>query len=62
MIYDARGRVVRVLLSGALDTEERSLDWDRRDTSGSSVVRGVYFVELRAADGQATRKLVLLRR
>lgn len=52
-VFDAAGREVRALASGALEAGRHPLRWDARDARGSRVRSGVFFV--RASDGSATR-------
>jgi hypothetical protein len=59
LVFDVRGRLVRTLGRGRLAPGQYLLQWDRRTASGDRVPRGVYFVHLRAADRNSTRKLVL---
>jgi len=61
-LYDARGRLVRSLLSGPLPAGERQVAWDGRDDRGRAVVPGLYFVRLSTPQGSATHKLAVLRR
>ncbi len=64
-VYDARGRVIASLLSDALGTGSHRLHWQGRDSRGTQVARGFYFVTLEArSEGgvqRATGKVVLLR-
>jgi hypothetical protein len=61
-LYDARGRLVRQLASGAVAPGRHLRAWDRRDARGRDAARGVYILQLRADGQSATRKLVLARR
>jgi hypothetical protein len=59
-IYDAAGRRVRELASGARPAGEQAIAWDLRDEGGHAVRAGLYFARL-AVDGQSlTQKLVTL--
>jgi hypothetical protein len=60
-ILDARGRVLRTLVSGHSPPGEYSAVWDALDEQGRPVPRGVYFVGLEAGGGRETRKVVLTR-
>ena len=51
---------LRGLVTGLREPGEYMVHWDRRDDSGRSVARGVYWIELRAGAESAVRKLVLL--
>lgn len=59
-VFDTRGTRVRRLVAGHRDAGEHVVFWDRRDTSGARVARGVYLVHLQTSAGRATRKLVLV--
>jgi aminopeptidase N len=60
-IYDAAGRLVRVLAAGALPTGTYVRTWDGTDASGKAVSSGVYFYRLDAGSFSRTRKMILLR-
>jgi hypothetical protein len=62
VVYDARGRRVRTVYSGARAPGVYEERWDGRAEDGSAVASGVYFVRLRP-DGAApmVRKVVLLK-
>jgi len=57
-ILDVQGRIVRRLEQGVRSPGEHEVDWDRRTTHGRPVVRGIYFVHLRAGSSAVSRKLV----
>ncbi|MGD8394016.1 MAG: FlgD immunoglobulin-like domain containing protein [Candidatus Eiseniibacteriota bacterium] len=62
-IYDATGRLVRVLADAnqVLAAGEHVIDWDARDERGRQVAGGIYLVRL-AGDGTvATRKVSVIR-
>lgn len=52
-IYDARGRLVRVLSAAALPAREHLIRWDGRDQGANALARGVYHLrlELRPSTG-----------
>ncbi|MFA4947727.1 MAG: choice-of-anchor D domain-containing protein, partial [Candidatus Krumholzibacteriia bacterium] len=60
-IYDATGRLVRVLLDEPRKAGRYSEDWDGRDSRGRSVASGVYYCRLVSGSFTATRKMILLR-
>jgi hypothetical protein len=61
-IYDAAGRLVRVLVGGETQTAGRyEVVWDGCDDTGRGQSSGLYFVRLRAGDREFTRKAVLIR-
>ena len=61
-VYDARGRLVRILSTGARGRSPRGVVvWDGRDEQGRSVASGVYFVQGRMGYRSVVEKLVVLR-
>jgi hypothetical protein len=60
-IYDAAGRLVRVLAEGARPAGNYSELWDGRDARGAAVASGIYFYRLTAGAFSETRKMALLR-
>jgi hypothetical protein len=60
-VYDLRGRRVRRLAQGTWDAGEHGLVWDGTDDQGRTVPSGVYVSRLRAADGDLSRRMVLLK-
>lgn len=60
-VIDARGRLVRVLVSGMYPAGAHDIQWDGRDSRGRSVPSGVYFYRLRAAGLQYTRAATLIK-
>ena len=60
-VYDAGGRVVRVLLDGPAVQGRTEVRWDGTDESGAAVGSGLYFARLDAAGRAVHRKLVLTR-
>lgn len=60
VIHDVRGReVVRVVDAGQ-DAGRHASGWDGRDAHGRHVAPGIYWVRLRTAAGDASRKLLVL--
>jgi flagellar hook assembly protein FlgD len=57
-IYDALGRRVRTLYSGALDPGAHPLSWNGLDESGRAVAAGVYLVRANAGGATAVRRIV----
>jgi flagellar hook assembly protein FlgD len=58
-IYDASGRVVRSLVSGALQAAGRhTFEWDGRDNTGAVTATGLYFSRLQV-DGRSDVKRVV---
>ncbi|MFN8179025.1 MAG: FlgD immunoglobulin-like domain containing protein [bacterium] len=60
-VYDAAGRLIRVLEDGRQAAGEHTLTWQGRDAQGNRVASGVYFVRLVGGGGTAVRKVVLAR-
>ncbi|MGD1047742.1 MAG: FlgD immunoglobulin-like domain containing protein [Candidatus Krumholzibacteriaceae bacterium] len=60
-IYDATGRLVRVLVKGDLSAGRYAEPWDGKDNGGRAVASGIYFYRLDAGTFTQTRKMVLLR-
>ena len=60
-VFDAGGRLVRVIADGSLPAGPHVLSWDGRDERGSVAPTGVYFYELRAGAGASRRRMVLIR-
>jgi hypothetical protein len=55
-VFDAAGRVVRVLPAGPFETR-----WDGRSGAGTAASPGVYFVRLASEDGVRTARVVVAR-
>ena len=60
-IFDARGRTVRSLWSGALPAGQHRVIWDGRNQAGAIAPSGTYFYRLRHGNGEITRKMTLAR-
>jgi len=60
-IFDARGRLVRTLIDGAVTAGRHQMAWDGRDAVGRGVASGVYVVELESQGGRAQARISLLR-
>ncbi len=65
-IYDARGRVVRLLeigrqIAAFYETRSKAIYWDGRNESGEPVASGVYFYHLSAGDYSAARKMLIIK-
>ncbi len=59
-LYDAAGRLIRVLAEEPFAAGKHLLSWDRRDQSGRSVSAGVYFLRLDAGSDRSRQKLVVM--
>lgn len=60
-IYDASGRLVRVLLDRVVEPGFHRIVFDGRDSNGRALRQGIYFVRMEADRYSFTRKLVLIR-
>jgi endonuclease I len=61
-IYDISGRLVRALVSGAVQgAGHHSIEWDGRDDAGAVAVPGLYFSRLEAGGASDVRRVVRLR-
>ena len=60
-IFDAGGRRVRALTSGAQPEGQHAVAWDLRDGSGSVAHAGVYFARLEVEGHVLTRKFAKLK-
>jgi flagellar hook assembly protein FlgD len=60
-IYDASGRLIRVLVDETQNAGRRSVVWRGDDHTGQLVASGVYFCVLQAGEERRTQKLVLLK-
>ena len=60
-VYDARGRLVRKILSDAMPPGYRVVSWDGDNNLGRKAGAGVYFIVVDAGGERLTRKIELLR-
>ncbi len=60
-IHDARGELVRTLVSGYYQAGISSKVWHGKDDHGQAVASGLYFARLTIGDQSDVRKMVLLR-
>lgn len=60
-IYDVEGRCVDTLLHGTVQAGRHLIEWNTRDSGGSTVDAGVYFVRLVCDGRTAVRRIVVLR-
>lgn len=60
-IYDSRGRLVRMLVSGRQSVGEYSASWDGRGERGGRVPAGVYYYRFRAGAHSEHSSLVITR-
>ncbi|HTR97685.1 MAG TPA: FlgD immunoglobulin-like domain containing protein [Candidatus Acidoferrales bacterium] len=59
-VFDANGRCVRTLLSGALDPGEHACSWDGRDEHDLAVPPGIYTLKLEADARVVTARRVAI--
>jgi hypothetical protein len=60
-IFDARGRLVRLLFAGEAGPGPRTVTWDGRDDTGAEVPSGVYHYRLDTRTDHRMRSMVLIR-
>lgn len=60
-VFDVSGRVVKTLISDALEPGQHIVSWNGMGEDGSRVSSGIYFYELRTPTSVATGKLVYRR-
>ena len=60
-VYDASGRLLRVLEEGTRDAGTHQAIWDGRDDEGRPLPSGVYFARIAADDRSGARKLILMK-
>lgn len=60
-VFDAAGRSLRALFQGMQVGGSHELAWDGRDDRGARVPAGAYFVRVRTASSEVSRKLLVVR-
>jgi hypothetical protein len=60
-VFDAVGRLIRVLEGGNRPAGVHAVRWNGRDDSGQPVSSGVYFYRMKSSNFDQTRKMVLLK-
>jgi predicted secreted hydrolase len=60
-LFDASGRVIRLLLDQPAGAGEGVVQWDGRDDAGNVVAPGAYFCRMNAGGQVMTQRIVLLR-
>ncbi|MBD3162564.1 MAG: CHRD domain-containing protein [Candidatus Eisenbacteria bacterium] len=60
-VYDARGRLVRVLAERRMAAGDHVVSWNGRDAADRPVASGVYRARLATPNGEATRQVTVLR-
>jgi hypothetical protein len=61
LLFDLRGREVRVLVDGALPAGPQSLPFDGRDAHGRRLSAGMYYARLDFSGATAKTSFVLIR-
>jgi hypothetical protein len=61
-VFDLRGRRVTRLLEAPVSETEGTLQWNGQDDAGRGCASGVYFVQLRGADGERVARRIVLAR
>lgn len=60
-IFDMQGRQVRHLINKKYGAGSYAIDWNGTNDHYQTVASGVYLYRIRTADGEMTKKMVLLR-
>ncbi len=60
-IYDAQGRLVKVLVDGVVQAGEREVVWNGDDANGRPVASGMYFYKLQTEEQNISKRMVLLK-
>jgi hypothetical protein len=60
-VYDASGRLVRMLAGGEFEPGRHLLDWNATDQTGASVGSGIYFVRMVVQGRSYTTRFALMR-
>jgi hypothetical protein len=61
VVYDVRGRKIRVLEDAVLPAGAHTARWDGYDGAGTAVPNGLYFLRLEIPGQVSNRKLLLMR-
>jgi hypothetical protein len=60
-IFDAGGRLIRILRDGEAPAGSRDVTWDGRDSKGAPAPAGLYFCRMHSDHGSIRRAMLLLR-
>ncbi|MCP4547284.1 MAG: T9SS type A sorting domain-containing protein, partial [bacterium] len=60
-VFDATGRLVKVLSDSHLVAGEHTLTWDGRDEQGNHLSSGMYFYRLRAENINLSKRMILVK-
>jgi hypothetical protein len=58
-LFDVAGRRIRSFVDAPAEVGRHEINWNRRDSRGLRVARGVYLVRLHTDDVQVSRKVVV---
>lgn len=59
-VYDTSGRLIRNLVNTRVESGSNAVFWDGRDSGGTKVAPGTYFVRIEAVGISASRKCIIL--
>ncbi len=59
-VFDAGGRLVRLLASGKLDAGDQRVEWDGRGANGRPVPAGTYYCRLSAGPVASTQRITVV--
>jgi hypothetical protein len=60
-VYEASGRLVKVLLDGMKPAGSHDVSWDGTDAAGKAVAAGIYFCRMESGQFAGTGRLVIVR-
>jgi flagellar hook assembly protein FlgD len=60
-VYDAGGRIVRVLVNGPIPAGHHVVEWDGRNDAGQVVGPGAYFYHLVTGGDERAERVILVR-
>lgn len=60
-IYNVLGQQIKTLVDEFQEAGSKSVIWDGRDNSGTTVASGIYFYRMDAGDFSDTRKMMMLK-
>lgn len=60
-VFDAAGRLVRVLVDAKIEAGRHAIGWDGLNESQKAVASGIYFYRLDAGHFSQTRKMIIMR-
>ncbi len=60
-IYNLKGEEIKTLVDGVVASGNHSIVWDATNNSGNKVASGMYIYTIKVGDGQAHRRMMLLK-